>query len=126
MIPLTITIKLFCAGVLALIMVTASPSVIRLWLEKPPVPTIQATIPERVSSTEARIANLEHRQDELESAKIAERLSAIEARQGTVLLFLAPMALFVFTHTYELVQRIRGKSMTRATDPVPHKRKKDE
>ena len=123
MVPVTAMIKLVCASLLAIIMIAASPSVLRMWFGHEHE-VVQTTLPERVTGDEARISNLEHRMDILETAKIGERLSAIEARQGIVLMFLAPMALFVFTHSYEVWTRLLGKNKTRETDQVEHREKR--
>lgn len=116
MMPMTAMIKFMCAGILALIMVTASPVMVKMWLAQGPSIQYSQTIPERMASDETRLATVERRLDAIESAKISERLASIEARQSIVITFLAPVALFVFTHSYETWQRLRGNRKTRTTD----------
>lgn len=118
---MTAAIKFLCAGLLATMMAFSSPVVLRLFWY-PFVPSIQTSVPERLATAEGRLSSLEHRMDSVEGAKVGERLSAIEARQSIVLLFLAPMAVFVFTHSWETWQRLRGNRRTRQDD-YQHKSK---
>ena len=113
-------LKIVFAGATAAVMGIGIPSMFRT-----PVPasSIQSTIPERMATNEARIALLEHRVEIIENAKIGEQLAEIKARQQLVIALFVPMSLFIFTHTFEIIQRIRGKQRTRADDVEPDKRK---
>ena len=114
MISLGLAIKVGCSLSLATIMVLFAPVVIKQTIH--PIPSYQATIPERMAGSEARLSNLESRMDRIEEQKIGEQLAEIKARQEGVLALLAPVALFIFTHTFEIIQRMRGKARTRKTD----------
>lgn len=71
---------------------------------------------ERVAGSEVKIIDLEQRVKVLEDQRIGEQLAEIRVRQEGVLALLFPVALFIFTHTFETIQRIRGKSRTRVED----------
>ena len=99
-------VKITCAFVMAVTMTIFAP---RVLLHTPRPVEYQVTIPERVTSNEARLQSLEHRMTTLENNRIEERLAVIETRQEAVLAMLVPIALFLFTHTLEVIQRMRGR-----------------
>lgn len=111
--PLTTLIKIASAFILLLVMGFYAPTVLK---HIPPPVVLQSTLPERVASTETRLDLLEKRLDLIEAEKISERLATIQTRQEAVLALLIPVALFIFTHTLEVMQRLRGKSRTRSGD----------
>lgn len=124
--PITSMIKLFSAGLLAFIMAMYSTTMIKgkhYATEEPAIPAAPTTptmpIGERMAQHEIRLLQLEHRMDTLEEQKIGEQLVEIRARQEGVLALLIPVALFIFTHTYELFRRMMAKPLQqkrRSTD----------
>jgi hypothetical protein len=117
-------VKLFSAGLLAVIMAMYSTNMVRERrqpLREPDIsatPTTSTTPPgERMAEHEVRLLELEHRMDMLERQKIGEQLAEIRARQEGVIALLIPVALFIFTHTYELFRRMTTKPpKRRSTD----------
>jgi len=103
-------VKIVCACIMAVMMLGFAPLVFKHSTFTNNHAIVQQTLPERISSTEARLTNLEQRVGNLESIKLGERLSVIETRQEAVLGMLLPIALFLFTHTLEVIQRMRGKN----------------
>jgi len=101
-------IKLGSAFFLLVIMSAFAPKMIKEQLSAP-----VGTVSERVAVDEVNIKTLQERVQRLEDEKIGEQLAELRARLEW---FGLPLALFVLTHTFETVQRIRGKSRTRATD----------
>lgn len=112
---LTGVIKMMCAAVMAILMAVMAPRVL-VHTTQPELLSYQTTIPERITSNEARLQSLEQRMSILESSKISERLATIETRQEAVLAMLVPIALFLFTHTLEVIQRMRGRQHSRKDD----------
>ena len=108
MIPGAWIIKLASTIVMGIVMGAFAPAVL---LHRPLVPVLVQSqeLGERVTNNEARLANLERRMDAYDGQHVMEQLAEIRTRQEGVLLLLMPIAIFIITHTFEVVQRIRGK-----------------
>ena len=86
-----------------------APSVLKP--PRPPGFVASQPLNERVTSNEGQLRELDRRITALEvretQDKVSERLAAIEARQESVLLLLVPTALWMLTHTFETVRKMR-------------------
>jgi uncharacterized coiled-coil protein SlyX len=105
-----VMVKLGCVICMVLVMVWHSPMVLRFVHPKLPAPAIQVSLPERVATQEQRIADIEKQltahETEQRAANVSERLATIESNQKFVLLLMVPIAVFLFTHTLEIIQRM--------------------
>lgn len=112
-------VKTACAAALAVVMTLNLPSVVRFVFRRPAPPAeMQLSMPERVATNEQKIADLGRRMDLRE--KDGERLATIEEQTRLILVLLAPAALFIFTHTWEIWARRRRESARLSGELLRH------
>ena len=101
-------VKIMACAVMLAILGWRAPSVLKP--PRPPVFSAAQPLNERVRSNEQQLQDMDRRITVLEvhetQDKVAERLASIEARQESVLMLLVPVALFLLTHTFEVVRRM--------------------
>lgn len=103
-------IKIAAAFTLIVVMALKAPVV----LDRPqyaPSLASQPSVTERLATTEERLRSIEEKLNQHEAedvqAHVSDRLARIEARQEAILILLVPVALFIFTHTLELIFKMR-------------------
>jgi hypothetical protein len=114
-------IKTACALVLAGTITVKVPIVAPLLL-RPTAPAAAggaSTLPERIRGTEDRLAAVERRLERYEDDREhqAERMAKLEQTGSTILAFMIPIALFLFTQTVEIWRGPRRREEA-ATDLV--------